>query len=177
MSIDVPDTSHSSDLSARILFMKALAVVFWFFILVSLACAEPVVVIVRHAEKADNGEDAELSDAGRRRAETLSHILKDANIVAIFTSERKRTQETAAPLAKLVKVNPTIVPAKDYAALVSKLRDVKGNALVVGHGNTIPDLIKALGIDTSVRISENDYSDIFVVALGAQSHVMRLHYP
>lgn len=157
--------------------MKTLVVVFWFFILISIACAEPIVVVVRHAEKADNSEDASLSDAGRQRAETLSHILKDANIVAIFTSERKRTQETAAPLAKLANVSPTVVPAKDYAALVTKLRDVKGNALVVGHGNTIPDLIKALGIDTSVQIADTDYSDIFVVALGPRSQLMRLHYP
>src|SRR4051794_27083 len=124
--------------------MKALAVVFWFLILISVACAEPIVVIVRHAEKADESEDAELSDAGRQRAEALSHILKDANIVAIFTSDRKRTQEPATPLAKLANVTPTIVPARDYPALVAKLREVKGNALVVGHGNTIPDLIRAL---------------------------------
>lgn len=157
--------------------MKPVAFVLSFFILVSVAFAEPIVVIVRHAEKADNSEDAELSAAGRERAVQLTRILKDANITAIFTSERKRTQQTAAPLAQSIGVAPVIVPAKDYSMLVSKLRDVKGNALVVGHGNTIPDMIKALGIENTVQIADNDYTDIFVIALGPKLQLMQLHYP
>ena len=157
--------------------MKALAVVFWFCIPISIACAEPMVVIVRHAEKADNSQDADLSPAGRQRAETLERILKDANITAIFTSEFKRTQQTAAPTARATGITPTVVPGKDFAALVSKLREVKGNALVVGHGNTIPEILKALGIDTPVQIADADYSEIFVVTLNAQPQLMRLHYP
>jgi len=157
--------------------MKALAFVFSFLVAVSIASAEPIVVIVRHAEKADNSEDAELSAAGRVRAETLSRILKDANITAIFSSERKRTQQTAEPLSKSTGVAPTVVPAKDYSTLVSKLRDTKGNALVVGHGNTIPDLMKALGIETPVQIADSDYSEIFVVTLVGKPQLTRLHYP
>ena len=157
--------------------MKALAFVISLFIAVSVASADPLVVIVRHAEKADNSEDAELSPAGRQRADVLVRVLKDANITAIFTSERKRTQETAAPLAKSIGVSPSILGAKDYPALVSKLREVKGNALVVGHGNTIPDVIKALGIDAPVQIADTDYSQIFVVALDAKPRLMQLHYP
>lgn len=134
-------------------------------------------VIVRHAEKADNSEDAELSPAGRQRADILARVLKDANITAIFTSERKRTQQTAAPLAKSIGVSPNIVAAKDFPALVAKLREVKGNALVVGHGNTIPDIVKALGVDAPVQIADVDYSQIFVVALDAKPQLMQLHYP
>ena len=136
--------------------MKALGFVFSFLIAVSIASAEPIVVIVRHAEKADNSENAELSVAGRRRAETLARILKDANIRAIFTSERKRTQQTAAPTATATGVVPTIVPGKDFAALVSKLHEVKGNALVVGHGNTIPDIVKELERNPSITFFENN---------------------
>ncbi len=157
--------------------MKMLAIVLSLLIVVSVVSAEPVVVIVRHAEKADNSEDAELSAAGRARAEILSRILKDANITAIFTSERKRTQQTAEPLSKSTGVAPTVVPAKEYSVLVSKLRDVKGNAMVVGHGNTIPELVKALGIETPVQIADADYSEIFIVTLDSKPQLMRLHYP
>lgn len=157
--------------------MKALAVVFTFFILISVVDAEPIVVIVRHAEKADNSQDAQLSAAGRQRAEILARILKDANITAIFTSELKRTQETAAPTSTATGVVSSIVPGKDFATLISKLRNVKGNALVVGHGNTIPDIVKALGVDAPVQIADDDYGEIFVVTLDAKPQLLRLHYP
>ena len=157
--------------------MKRLVSLLLMLVAISIASAEPIVIIVRHAEKADNSEDAELSPAGRERAEILARMLKDANVTAIFTSERKRTQQTAAPLAKLIGVSPNIVGAKDYPALAAKLREVKGNALVVGHGNTIPDIIKTFGIDVPIQIADPDYSQIFVVALDAKPRLMQLRYP
>jgi broad specificity phosphatase PhoE len=114
--------------------MKALALFILLFVSVSIASAQPVVVIVRHAEKpANGGNDPDLSSAGRARAEALARILKDSGITAIFTSEFKRTQETAAPTATSSHVTPTVVAAKDTAALVAKLRQLNGNALGVGH--------------------------------------------
>ena len=52
------------------------------------------------------------------------------------------------------------------ARLVEKLRALNGNALVVGHGNTIPDLLKALGTAAPVSIPEDDYGELFAVVLG-----------
>jgi broad specificity phosphatase PhoE len=142
------------------------------------APAQPVVFIVRHAEKAaTGGNDPDLSPAGQARADTLARMLKDSGIVSIFASEFKRTKETAAPTAKSLGLIPTIVPAKDTAALASKLRELKGNALVVGHGNIIPDLVKTLGIDTPIQIDESDYSQVFVVILGDKPQLLRLRYP
>src|SRR2546430_15325604 len=116
--------------------MKALALFILLFVSVPIVSAQPVVVIVRHAEKAANGgNDPDLSSAGRARAETLARILKDSGITAIFTSEFKRTQKTAAPTATSTHVTPTMVAAKDTAALVVRLHQVNGNALVVGHGD------------------------------------------
>src|SRR5436190_16779849 len=119
--------------------MKALALFLLVFVSVSTASAQPLVVIVRHAEKAANGgDDPDLSSAGRARAEALARILKDSGITAIFSTEFKRTQETAAPTATSAHVTPTVVAAKDTAALVEKLHQLNGNALIVGHGDTIP---------------------------------------
>jgi len=74
-------------------------------------------------------------------------------------------------------ISPTVIPANRIPALVEKLRGLKGNGLVVGHGNTIPDLLKALGIDTPVKISETDYSDLFVITMVDKPQLLRLHYP
>ncbi len=140
--------------------------------------ASPILFLVRHAEKATtSGNDPGLSSAGQHRAEALARILKDSEITTIFTTEFKPTQETAAPMAKATRITPTIIPANDVAGLVEKLRSLKGNGLVVAHGNTIPDLIEALGIATPVNIPENDYSELIVVILGDNPQLLRLHYP
>jgi len=158
--------------------MKALVLFLSIFVAVTVASAEPVVVIVRHAEKAaSDGGDPDLSPAGRARAEALARILKDSGITAIFTSEFKRTQETAAPTAASTSIATTVVPAKDPAALVAKLHQLNGNALVVGHGNTIPNIIKALGINAPINIPDADYSELLIVTLGDKPQLFRLHYP
>ncbi len=152
---------------------------FYFLLLsafLSTATAQSTILIVRHAEKADATKDPDLSEAGRARAEALAKTLKDANITAIYATEFKRTQQTAAPLAKALGITVATLPAQDNAALIAKLRASTGNALVVGHGDTIPGLIKALGISDPINIAENDYDNLFAVVLDQKPHLIRLHY-
>jgi phosphohistidine phosphatase SixA len=144
--------------------------------LLATATAESTLFVVRHAEKADATKDPGLSEAGRARAKALAQMLRDANITAIYATEFKRTQQTAAPLAKALGVALTTLPASDTAALAAKLRALPGNALVVGHSNTIPDLIKALGISEAINIAENDYDNLFAVVLDQKPRLIRLHY-
>ena len=147
-------------------------------LLAKAADAAPVIFIVRHGEKASTGgNDPDLSPERQKRADALARILKDSQITSVFVTEFKRTQETAVPTASAAHVSPTVIPANDIGALVEKLRALNGNALVVGHGNTIPDLLKALGIATPVSIPEDDYTEIFVVSVGDAPQLLRLHYP
>ena len=159
--------------------MKRLALLLWIPLLLAPAAqAAPVIFVVRHAEKAPTGgNDPDLSAAGRKRSEALARILKDARITAVLVSEAKRTQETAAPVANAAHIDPTVIPANDVAGLVARLRGLNGNALVVGHGNTIPDLLKALGITTPISIPDDDYSEIFMVSPDDVPQLLRLHYP
>ena len=159
--------------------MKHLALILSIpLLLVTDANAAPVVFIVRHAEKASTGgKDPDLSVEGQKRAAALAQILKDSQITSVFVTEFKRTQETAAPTARAANVSPTVVPANDVGVLVEKLRALNGNALVVGHGNTIPDLLKTLGVATAASIPDDDYTEIFVVLVGDMPQLFRLHYP
>jgi phosphohistidine phosphatase SixA len=159
--------------------MKRLALILSISLLLAAgADSAPVIFIVRHAEKASTGgNDPDLSLQGQKRADALAQILKDSQIRSVFVTEFKRTQETAAPTAKAARVSPNVVPANDIGALVEKLRALNDNALVVGHGNTIPDLLKALGIATPVSIPDDDYAEIFVVMGGDAPQLLRLHYP
>ena len=142
----------------------------------SSSLGQSTVFIVRHAEKADDSKDPELSEAGRARAGALANMLRDSKISVIYATEFKRTQQTAAPLARALGLTVTTLPAENQAALIAKLRASTATSLVVGHGNTIPDIIKALGITEPVNIPESDYDNLFVVVLGEKPYLIRLHY-
>jgi broad specificity phosphatase PhoE len=121
------------------------------------------------------GTDPSLSEAGHSRAVALATLLKDARISAIFVTEYKRTQQTAEPLAKALGVTPIVVKANDTAALVAQLKQAANNVLVVGHSNTVPDIIKALGVTTPVSIADTEYDNLFVV-VPQGSRLIHLHY-
>jgi broad specificity phosphatase PhoE len=154
------------------------------------AAAQPTVFLVRHAERADTGPggtpsmtppgapaaDPDLSDFGRTRAASLAATLKDAQITAIYATELKRTQQTAAPLAQALGLTVIVVPANAVPALIAKLRALPGNALVVGHSNTVPAAIKALGVKTPVQIADTEYDNLFLVRRGRTPALLRLHY-
>jgi broad specificity phosphatase PhoE len=125
---------------------------------------QTTVLLVRHADRQGNADA--LNAAGTERAEELAHVLEKAGIGAIYSSEAVRTQQTAAPTATLLGLTPTAMPAADVAGLVSLIRsDHSGQTvLVVGHSNTVPQIIVALGGPT-VTIGENEYDNLYVLTL------------
>lgn len=162
-----------------VLFSARFVLLLWCVVFfVSAAAAQSTVFIVRHAEKAGSGgNDPDLSRAGHARAEALAAVLKDAGITAIYATEFIRTQATAAPLAKVLGLEVMKTSAAETTALATKLRNLDGGkALVVGHSNTIPPLIKSLGIDTPIQIPDDAYDNLFIITLGAKPGMVRLHY-
>ena len=162
----------------------------WIALVILLAMGVPtmakgqMVIVVRHAERADaaatpgtsmtGSPDPELSAVGKARAQKLAAMLADAGVVAIYTSEYRRTKDTAAPLAAKTGVAAEVVPARDAAALIEKIRSHRdGAVLVVGHSNTVPVIIKALGGST-VTLSEDEYDSLFFVA--ANGTTTRIHF-
>ncbi|HZB25046.1 MAG TPA: phosphoglycerate mutase family protein [Vicinamibacterales bacterium] len=131
--------------------------------------AAQTIFVVRHAERADAGmaaapgADPDLSAAGRVRAESLAWVLKDARITRIYTSELKRTRQTAEPMARAAGVEATSVPARDVAALLEQVKAGKGNTLIVGHSNTVPEILKGLGVVEAVAIDDAEHDNLFIV--------------
>ena len=78
-------------------------------------------------------------------------------------TEFKRTRQTAEPTAKAQRVTIETTPAKDVDALIAKLAVTDGPALVVGHSDTIADILKGLGVKENVRIGDKEYDNLFVV--------------
>jgi phosphohistidine phosphatase SixA len=146
------------------------------------AWAQTTVFIVRHAERADHvaGAAAEtdpaLSDAGRARAESLAAMLKDAGVRSIFVTQYKRTQQTAAPLARALGITPVEVGSRELEPLAGRIRAAAGSVLVVGHSNSVPNLLNTLGFDAVIEIADDEYDNLFVVTLGEKPTVVRLRY-
>ena len=132
-----------------------------------------VVILVRHAEKAAvPGDDPPLSDVGTARAEALGAALVASPPSAIIVSARQRTGLTAAAVARRTGVTPQVIPldgggAAHVAAVATAVRQQRGTVLVVGHSNTVPAIIKALGGPSLPDICDATYSHLFVLTPGA----------
>jgi phosphohistidine phosphatase SixA len=160
------------------------AIAFTVAVLLSVpALAQGTIFVVRHAERADAGTsgagtmatDPDLSDAGRARAESLAAVLRDAKITAIYTTEFNRTKQTAEPLAKALGIPPTVVQSPDMKGLIEKVK-AGGNALVVGHSNTVGPILEALGVSEKITLGDSDYDNLFVVVPGEKPTLVRLHF-
>jgi phosphohistidine phosphatase SixA len=147
------------------------------------AAAPAQVFLVRHAEKAlDQGEDPDLTPAGQARAEALAAVLAHAGVTHLFATEYRRTQRTLEPLATRLGLTVVVVPAKDSAAQLARLRELSPGAIAVvaGHSNTIPGLVRGLGARAQ-DLTDADYDRLYAVALtrtttGARATAAELRY-
>ena len=140
-----------------------------------------LVYVVRHAEKAADPGDGnpDLTEAGKARAKALARTLQDVPLAAIYSTPLARNVQTAAPVAAAQKLEPEILAPAATRALADRLIAAhRGDrVLVVGHSNTIPELLRALGYRAPVRIDHGDYDDLFLVWLSDSAvQVDRLHY-
>jgi phosphohistidine phosphatase SixA len=136
------------------------------------------VYLVRHAEKstmAPTDPDPAITNAGKRRAEALATRLGASGITAIIVTQFKRTQETAQPLASMTGIVPEIVPAGTVgdadSAAAAVLRHRGGKIVVIGHTNTLPRIIAALGGPRLPNICDAEYSNLFLMYIPAAGSV------
>ncbi len=131
----------------------------------SRASGQEAIYLVRHAERASTAADSPLSAAGEARARSLATSLHDAGITRIYTTELRRTIQTAAPLALAINVTPTVVAAGDSPSLIASVRSTKPHdrLLIVGHSNTVPDMLRALGVSPAITIADNEFDNLFIV--------------
>jgi len=134
-----------------------------------LSAQPSMVVLVRHAEKAAvPGNDPPLSDVGTARAAALAEALVASKPNAIVVSTLQRTALTAQVVAKQSGLTPQAIgmeggAATHIAAVAKAVQQAKGVVLVVGHSNTVPAIIKALGGPTLPDICDANYSYFFVL--------------
>ncbi|GAI82743.1 unnamed protein product, partial [marine sediment metagenome] len=144
-------------------------------------CPVTTVLLVRHAEKsATPPQDPPLNATGQARAQTLVHVAGEAGVTAIYANQFIRTQQTVQPLATHVGFPVNQVDATDVEGLVDQVRsDHSGEVvLIVGHSNTIPQIIEELGGDPISPIAESEFDNMFIVTVFrlARTKVINLKY-
>lgn len=124
------------------------------------------VVVVRHMEKA-LGDDPALSEAGAVRARQLAETLAAASVDAVYASQYRRAADTGAPLAERLSLPVQRYDAADTGALVADIRarHQSDTILVVGHSNTVPDIVAALSGRNVGPLAEDRYGDVFIVTI------------
>jgi len=149
---------------------------------IALTCSSPVpeadrlVVLVRHAEKAaEPSDDPPLTEAGLARAAALAASLDGAGIGSVIVTPFRRTRETAEPVAAAAGIDATVIEitggmAQHLEAVVQAVRARPPGepVLVVGHSNTIPAIIGALGGPSLPDLCESEYANLFIMVLPAR---------
>ena len=137
------------------------------------ALAQRAVLVVRHAERAREGPEADipLSKTGAEHAARLAEMLKTAGVTAVYATDTTRARQTGEPLAQMLKLPIKTYDTRDEkgnmtaAPLAARLKadEKDGVVLVVGHSNTVPDILSAYGSKETVRLAQDDYGDLFVL--------------
>lgn len=127
--------------------------------------------IVRHAEKEQPpgsgtmmSNDPALSEAGKVRAIVLKDELKGKHIKAIYSTNTIRTRSTAQPLSEATGTTIQLYSTVD--SLITELKKrKKGNVLIVGHSNTVDDIVNKLCNETKVPadLADSQFDNLFIV--------------
>ena len=130
------------------------------------------IYVMRHLQKG-SGEDPPLSAEGTANAQRLIGFFKSDPPRTIFVSTTRRSRETTAPLTAALGLTALPYDPRDSAGLASRVAATKGTILIVGHSNTVPDIIHKLGGAAPPPLAETDYGDIWKIS-GADRRVTRL---
>jgi phosphohistidine phosphatase SixA len=137
------------------------------------ATAQEAIFLIRHAERAE-GDDPPITEAGRARAQQWADMLGGVGLAKVFTTEARRTRETGSIIAEALRIETEALPTGDNRALLDVIEwdHEDDRVLIVGHTETIPDLLSALGAFDLVEMPKDDFARLFVVMPGDSEPVI-----
>jgi phosphohistidine phosphatase SixA len=119
--------------------------------------------VMRHLHKAA-GTDPGLTAEGQGCAARLAEELAGSGVGAIYASATRRARETASPAPARLGLTPAEYDPRDTPALVARVRAEPGSVLVVGHSNTVPEIVEGLGGTRPGDLAEDRYAEVWRVA-------------
>ena len=128
--------------------------------------AEPVYFVMRHLHTPAGEHDPDLTAEGQRHAALLANWFGEEALEAVYVSSYQRSRQTAAPLAARLGLTPVVYDPRDTPGLLARVRQGPFPALIVGHSNTVPDIIEQLGGERPGPLAHEDFGHIWRVARG-----------
>jgi phosphohistidine phosphatase SixA len=143
-----------------------------------------LLIAVRHADTLTEPGDRALSDAGISRAKALAVAVRNAGVTAIITSQFRRSRDTAQPTASVLGLTPEVIQISRAAIdnhlkqLEAAVRKHKGGVvLVVGHEETVTQLIAALGGPRLAVICPSHHANLFSLTMAVgKAHLVHSRY-
>ena len=80
----------------------------------------------------------------------------------VSVTETKRDSKTVD--ARAFDVTPIIYDPRDTPGLIASVSVETGTVLIVGHSNTVPDIVEKLGGERPGDLTHGDFGDIWHVA-------------
>ena len=148
-------------------------------LLLALACCTalpaaaqtaPTTYVVRHFDTPKGERDPDLLAQGTARAEALARWFRGKRLCAILVTQYKRTRQTAAPTAAGRSIAIQSYDAADTASAVARAKASACPVLIVGHSNTVPDIVAQLGGTRPADLAHEDFGDVWTVTGGQTAH-------
>ena len=136
--------------------------------------AAPAFYVMRHLNTPAGERDPDLTPEGQRAAAILASWFREERPAAIFVSQFKRSGRSAAPLAARLGLTPIVYDPADTPGLIARVRATPGPVLIVGHSNTVPDIVEQLGGTRPAALVHEDFGDIWRVGPDGATTRLRL---
>jgi broad specificity phosphatase PhoE len=124
----------------------------------------PDFYVMRHLHTPEGAADPDLTPEGQRHAQLLADWFTGEPPAVIFVSDTKRARQTAAPLAAKLGLTPVVYDPRNTPGLIAEIVKSPNPALIVGHSNTVPDIVAALGGARPAPLTHGDFGDIWHVS-------------
>ena len=126
--------------------------------------AQPTFFVMRHLHTPQGERDPDLTAQGQAAAQRLATLFTGERPAAIYVSSFKRSQQTAALLAARLGLTPIVYDPADTPGLVARVRAGPFPVLIVGHSNTVPDIVQQLGGPRPADLTHPDFGDLWRIS-------------
>lgn len=137
-----------------------------FIVFLLTSCKTTTYYVSRHAERAGAmSNDPQLTPEGEKQALDLRDYLKTKSIKGVYSTNFNRTRATARPTSEHFNLPVNIYNPQQANAMLDSLKaNNKNNILIVGHSNTVDDIVNRLTESSAFQdLPETTYGKLYIV--------------
>ncbi len=121
------------------------------------------IYVMRHLDTPERERDPDLTERGQKGAWALTEWFRGKPLLVIYVSNFRRTRQTVEMLNGERQIRLRLYDPADTAGLVARVKAEAGPVLIVGHSNTVPDIVEQLGGERPAALSHPDFGDIWTI--------------